>query len=104
MRGTQATRPRWSRCRPRRPARGAALSVHSASPPALATLTREITPAAGRFAAGPDPLPPFELVDAVLEETRAVQRRLRDLLSRARVDFLLAMCLFPEVGYWCGPR
>ncbi|WP_338069281.1 hypothetical protein [Streptomyces antimycoticus] len=26
---------------------------------------------------------PFELVDAVLEETRSVQRRLRDLPSRA---------------------
>ena len=42
---------------------------------------------------------PFELVDAVLEETRSVQRRLRDLPSRVGVYFLLAMCLFPEVGY-----
>ncbi|MFE5375787.1 transposase domain-containing protein [Streptomyces mirabilis] len=41
----------------------------------------------------------FELVDAVLAETRAVQRRLRDLPSRVGVYFLLAMCLFPEVGY-----
>ncbi|MFE5587227.1 IS4 family transposase [Kitasatospora sp. NPDC056531] len=79
------------------------MSVHSASPPALTTLTREITLAAGRFAAGHlgglTPLLPFELVDAVLEETRAVQRRLRDLPSRVGVYFLLAMCLFPEVGY-----
>ncbi|MFB9677628.1 transposase domain-containing protein [Streptosporangium vulgare] len=29
------------------------------------------------------PFLPFELVDAVLEETRAVQRRLRDLPSRS---------------------
>ncbi|GAA3841121.1 hypothetical protein GCM10022206_94100 [Streptomyces chiangmaiensis] len=42
---------------------------------------------------------PFELVDAVLEETRAVQQRLRDLPSRAGVYFQVAMCLFPEVGY-----
>ncbi|MFI0207012.1 MULTISPECIES: transposase domain-containing protein [Streptomyces] len=42
---------------------------------------------------------PFELVDAALSETRSVQRRLRDLPSRVGVYFLLAMCLFPEVGY-----
>ncbi|NJP97101.1 hypothetical protein HCN51_48075 [Nonomuraea sp. FMUSA5-5] len=44
-------------------------------------------------------LVPFELVDAVLEETRSMQRRLRALPSRVGVYFLLAMCLFPEVGY-----
>jgi hypothetical protein len=44
-------------------------------------------------------LVPFELVDAVLEETCNVQRRLRALPSRVAVYFLLAMCLFPEVGY-----
>ncbi|MFF3159706.1 transposase domain-containing protein [Streptomyces sp. NPDC057910] len=59
--------------------------------------------AAGRFAAGHlgglTPYLPFELVDAVLEEHRAVQRRLRDLPSRVGVYFLPAMCLFPEVGY-----
>ncbi|MGW1076597.1 transposase domain-containing protein [Streptomyces sp. NPDC002537] len=42
---------------------------------------------------------PFELVDAVLEEAGCVQHRLRDLPSRVGVYFLLAMCLFPEVGY-----
>ncbi|GAA3134092.1 hypothetical protein GCM10010466_25930 [Planomonospora alba] len=42
---------------------------------------------------------PFELVDAILDETRTVQRRLRELPSRVGVYFLLAMCLFPEVGY-----
>ncbi|MFC5204866.1 transposase domain-containing protein [Streptomyces kaempferi] len=35
----------------------------------------------------------------VLAETRAVQRRLRDVPSRVGVYFLLAMCLFPEVSY-----
>ncbi|WP_308016323.1 transposase, partial [Nonomuraea aurantiaca] len=44
-------------------------------------------------------LVPVELVDAVLDETRSVQRRLRALPSRVGVYFLLAMCLFPEVGY-----
>ncbi|MFI6604859.1 IS4 family transposase [Nonomuraea sp. NPDC050536] len=44
-------------------------------------------------------LVPFELVDAILDETRSVQRRLRGLPSRVGVYFLLAMCLFPEVGY-----
>ncbi|MET8949020.1 IS4 family transposase [Streptomyces sp. NPDC004542] len=59
--------------------------------------------AGGRFAPGHlgelTTVVPFELVDAVLAETRAVQRRLRDLPSRVGVYFLLAMCLFPEVGY-----
>lgn len=42
---------------------------------------------------------PFEMVDAALEETGAVQRRLRDLPSRVVVYLLLAGCLFPEIGY-----
>jgi hypothetical protein len=44
-------------------------------------------------------LMPLKLVDAVLDETRGLQRLLRALPSRAGVSFLLAMCLFPEVGY-----
>ena len=42
---------------------------------------------------------PFELVDAVLADTRTTQRRLRDLPSRVGVYFVLALCLFPGVGY-----
>ncbi|MFK4272455.1 IS4 family transposase [Streptomyces milbemycinicus] len=42
---------------------------------------------------------PFELVDAVLAETRSAERRLRALPSRVGVYFLLVMCLFPEIGY-----
>ncbi|WP_160502285.1 transposase domain-containing protein [Streptomyces sp. BA2] len=42
---------------------------------------------------------PFDLVDVLLDETRCVQLRLRDLPSRVGVYFLFAMCLFPEVGY-----
>jgi hypothetical protein len=42
---------------------------------------------------------PFELVDAVLEETRRAERRLRCLPSRVGVYFALALCLFPGAGY-----
>jgi hypothetical protein len=66
-------------------------------------VTREFTVAGGRFAPGHlgelTQVLPFELVDAVLEETLTVQRRLRDLPSRVGVYFVLAMCLFPEIGY-----
>ncbi|MGW2354152.1 IS4 family transposase [Actinacidiphila glaucinigra] len=79
------------------------MPVHCVSPSALTAITRTVTVAAGRFAPGHlgglTPIMPFELVDAVLSETRTVQRRLRDLPSRVGVHFLLAMCLFPEIGY-----
>ncbi|MFE5039354.1 GNAT family N-acetyltransferase [Streptomyces sp. NPDC056683] len=82
---------------------GAPLPEHCVLPLPLATITRTVIVAAGRFAPGHlgelTPMVPFELVDAVLSETRTVQRRLRDLPSRVGVYFLLAMCLFPEVGY-----
>jgi Insertion element 4 transposase N-terminal/Transposase DDE domain len=42
---------------------------------------------------------PFELVDAVLEEARATERRLRVLPSRVGVYFVLALGLFPGLGY-----
>jgi len=42
---------------------------------------------------------PFELVDAVLVETGRVERRLRDLPSRVGVYFVLALALFPGLGY-----
>jgi len=42
---------------------------------------------------------PFELVDDVLVATRTVQRRVRDLPSRVGVYFVLAMTLFPGLGY-----
>jgi Insertion element 4 transposase N-terminal/Transposase DDE domain len=70
---------------------------------ATVTVTRAITVAAGVFAPGHlgglTQFAPFELVDDVLERTRAVQRRLRDLPSRVGVYFLLALGLFPELGY-----
>ena len=42
---------------------------------------------------------PVELVDAVLAETRTVQRRLRCLPSRVGVYFVMALALFPSLGY-----
>ena len=42
---------------------------------------------------------PFELVDDVLEQTRTVQRRVRELPSRAGVYFVLALGMFPRLGY-----
>ncbi|MET7396686.1 IS4 family transposase [Dactylosporangium sp. NPDC005572] len=42
---------------------------------------------------------PFEMVDAVLAETRTVQRRVRDLPARVVVYLLLAGCLFAGQGY-----
>jgi len=42
---------------------------------------------------------PFELVDDVLSETKTMQRRLRDLPSRVGVYFVLALMLFPRLGY-----
>jgi hypothetical protein len=42
---------------------------------------------------------PFELVDAVLAETGAVQQRLRDLPSRVGVYFVLALGLYAHLGY-----
>jgi hypothetical protein len=79
------------------------LRPKSAIKAAVTTITRTITIAAGVFAPGHlgelTRVVPFELVDAVLEETGARERRLRLLPSRVGVYFLLAMCLFPRPGY-----
>jgi hypothetical protein len=70
---------------------------------ATTTVTRSITVAEGVFAPGHlgelTQHIPFELVDAVLAETGALQRRLRQLPSRVGVYFLLALGLFPHLGY-----
>jgi hypothetical protein len=42
---------------------------------------------------------PFEMVDAVLAETRRTQVRVRDLPARVVVYLLLAGCLFTDRGY-----
>ena len=70
---------------------------------ATTTLTRAVTVAAGVFAPGHlgelTQYLPFELVDDVLERTRTVQHRLRELPSRVGVYFVLALGLFPRLGY-----
>jgi Insertion element 4 transposase N-terminal/Transposase DDE domain len=74
------------------------------APPDAGTVTfvREVTVAAGAYAPGHlgelTQVVPFELADAVLAETCRVQRRLRDLPSRAGVYFVLALGLFEGVG------
>ena len=75
------------------------MSIQSAT----ATITRTVTAAAGVYAPGHlgelTQYLPFELVDDVLEQTRAVQRRLRALPSRTGVYFLLALAMFPRLGH-----
>jgi Insertion element 4 transposase N-terminal/Transposase DDE domain len=79
------------------------LPVQSGISAAVTTITRTITVAAGVFAPGHlgelTWQVPFELADAVLEETRARERRLRDLPSRVGLYFVLALGLFPGLGY-----
>lgn len=77
--------------------------VQSALSRTVTTLARVIRVASGVFAPGHlgelTQVVPFDLVDAILAETGTVEQRLRDLPSRVGVYFLLAMGLFPEVGY-----
>jgi hypothetical protein len=80
------------------------LRCKSALSGAVATITRTIRVAAGVFAPGHlgelTSIVPFELIDDVLAQALVGQRvRVRDLPCRVGVYFLLAMCLFPEVGY-----
>src|SRR5215472_7053124 len=69
----------------------------------MITVPRLVTVAAGIFAPGHlgelTQYLPFELVDDVLDQTRTVQRRLRNLPSRAGVYFVLALAMFPGLGY-----
>lgn len=66
-------------------------------------ITREVTVARGLFAPGHlgelTRIVPFEMVDAVLAETCAVQQRLRKVPARVVVYLLLAAALFEECGY-----
>jgi hypothetical protein len=77
-------------------------SVTAPAAPATVEIVRTVTVAGGVFAAGHlgelTQVIPFELVDAVLEETGTVQRRLRDLPSRVGVYFLLGLGLFEHAG------
>src|SRR3954447_22310616 len=75
---------------------GAPLSMDS-------VISRVVRVAAGPFAPGHigelTRIVPFEMVDAVLAQTRARQRRVRDLPSRVVVYLLLAAGLFADLGY-----
>jgi hypothetical protein len=66
-------------------------------------ISRAVTVAGGRFAPGHlgelTQQVPFEMVDAVLEQTCRLQRRVRDLPARVVVYLVLAGCLFAELGY-----
>jgi hypothetical protein len=67
------------------------------------TLTRTVTVAAGVFAPGHlgelTWQVPFELADCVLADALAAGRRLRVLPSRTGLYFVLALGLFPRLGY-----
>ena len=70
---------------------------------AMVTVPCLVTVAAGVFAPGHlgelTRYLPFELAGDVLESTRTVQRRMRALPSRVGIYFVLAMALFPGIGY-----
>jgi hypothetical protein len=70
---------------------------------ATITITRAVIVAAGVFAPGHlgelTQYLPFELADDILEQAKTVQRRLRDLPSRVGVYFLLALGMYPRLGY-----
>src|SRR5574342_477717 len=78
------------------------LPAQSATRSTVMTITKTIQVAAGVFAPGHlgelTRHAPFELVDAVLAETRAQQQRLRELPCRVGVYFVLALGLFPTLG------
>jgi hypothetical protein len=67
------------------------------------TIAKTITVAVGVFAPGHlgelTQVIPFELVDGVLADSGAAQRRLRLLPSRVGACFVLALGLFPRKGY-----
>lgn len=73
----------------------------------VVAITRVVRVASGVFAPGHlgelTGVVPFELVDDLLEQAQVQAPvgavRVRDLPQRVGVYFLLAMCLFPEVGY-----
>ncbi|HEY1968036.1 MAG TPA: IS4 family transposase [Pseudonocardia sp.] len=66
-------------------------------------ISRVVRVASGPFAPGHlgelTRIVPFEMVDAALAETGAVQQRVRDLPSRVVVYLLLAASLFADLGY-----
>ena len=80
------------------------MRVQSAISTAVVAFTRTIMVAPGVHAPGHlgelTRIVPFELVDCLVGDARARERRLRLLPSRTGVYFLLAMCLFPRPATW----
>jgi Insertion element 4 transposase N-terminal/Transposase DDE domain len=70
---------------------------------AMVTVPGLVTVAAGVLAPGQlgelTRCLPFELADDVLVSTKTMQRRMRALPSRVGIYFVLAMTLFPGIGY-----
>src|SRR5689334_12675738 len=95
------TGPLVDRVDPSRSSRSPEVPLRTQS--ATTTITRAVTVAAGVFAPGHlgelTQYLPFELVDDILEQTKTVQRRLRDLPSRVGVYFVLALGMYPRLGY-----
>nr|WP_079076698.1 transposase domain-containing protein [Streptomyces europaeiscabiei] len=83
------------------------MPFHHVLPAPVMAITRTVTVAAGRFAPGHlgelTAVVPFELVDAVLAETRSVQRRLRDLPSRVGIySCSRCACSLRSATGWSG--
>lgn len=78
-------------------------SARSVGAGAIDVVTRTVRSAAGVFAPGHlgelTQVVPFEMVDAVLADTGATERRVRGLPSRVVVYLLLAAGLFEGLGY-----
>src|SRR5690348_15072789 len=95
------TGPLVDRVNPSRSSRTLEVPLRSQS--ATITITRAVTVAAGAFAPGHlgelTQYLPFELVDDILEQAKTVQRRLRELPSRVGVYFVLALGMYPRLGY-----
>src|SRR6185437_3849853 len=85
------------------PSQGPPLRAQSVISSAVVAITRTIMVAPGVLAPGHlgelTRVVPFELVDCLVDDARARERRSRLLPSRTGVYFLLAMCLFPRAGY-----
>lgn len=79
------------------------MPAESAIRSTLRTIVRRVTVAAGVFAPGHlgelTRIVPFEMVDAVLADTGRTERRVRMLPSRVGLYFVLALVLFPALGY-----
>lgn len=79
------------------------MRAESAIRSTLETIARRVRVAAGAFAPGHlgelTRIVPFEMADAVLEDTARIERRVRMLPARVGLFFVLALALFPTLSY-----